>query len=368
MKKPQLIVILVAATLLIFGVAYLAMNELLLTPNNIATTTIAPTKITNTSKIHITKNTYNNQNIDKSVDSNSINELTAAQNINIAQTAQLSAYSNQFTKSFTTTENSVSQSIQKAINTKKGPSELIKENIYSSKLWNTQITNLLSVIRENIGGKQLQVFNAQVNFTRNFINSEIQTTQNSQVAGNLQYLDAATQMLYMTGREANFLLYNYIVDNGINPQFADQYATTTQKIFNSASGHAKQYTPQQLALIKQYTTEFNNLEKTSNDYINDVTNGKLDVSTAYTDIFNNWNDTLNKLYQELSSVNGESETPAEYNQLWSNYKKQMLKLESQMYSNPLEQTLATQRLNIRLTQMECYNLLNQFASTAFLHH
>ena len=377
MKRTGIVGISVIATILISGISYYAINyryishttlanNQIITPVNKSnnTNSLIKTIPTTTTSSKINTTTTQTSNTTK----NPINPIIASQNINIAKTANLKPSSNIYILEFKNIENRITQILKTSVNDKGKINSMVDGNITSANLWNAQIDKILLNIQNNLGEKQLKIFNEQIKISKEFIKNEVKETQNAHSGGSMQYLESATQRLYMSGRAANFLLYNYIIDNGENPQFTDEYASSNSNIFLADNGHIPDYTPQQLDLINQYKNEFLETTQISNNYINAAKQSKISMTTAYNNVLGAWNDTLNDVYQELSNVSKQSETPYEYDKIWLNYKKQMVNLEGQMYSNPLENELAKKRMSIRLTQMESYNLLNQFASSAFLHH
>ena len=380
MKKSEIVGILLTATIIIGGISYYAINRTdssTLTKGTITSQTTnskkesssvtsksnnstPPTKNTSKSITTATSNTTSKQTLTQS-------EIIAAKNINLAQTAGLTSSSKLYTNEFFKIENQITKKLQNSLNSKATTTSMVNGLLECSQLWNTQVNKMLDYIRMNLTTQQLKVFNKQIVLSKNFVTNEIKETQTVNSSGSIQYLDSATQALYMSGRSANFLLFNYIINNDINPQLSEQFAFSNQNVFSADNGNMTHYTPQQLDFIKQYQNEFTLTQEKSNNYINAATSGKLPITTAYTNVYNSWTSTLNHIYQELNNVSQQSETPLEYNKIWLNYKNQMVDLEGQMYSNPTEKKLAKQRLAIRLTQIECYNLLNQFASSAFSH-
>ncbi|MGL5068352.1 MAG: hypothetical protein ACRC6T_11140 [Sarcina sp.] len=361
MKKTELVGILLTATILIGGISYYTIcnSNLAIPTRNIQTNNqihlATPTKTTSTS-ISKTPNTVS-----------STNEIAAAQNINLSETAQLESSSNLYITQISILENQITQKLQSVIKNTGTTNSMVNGLLESSQIWDNQIHKMLQFIKVNLTTHQLEIFNKQVALSKNFIINEIKETQSVNSGEKIQYLNSATQALYMSGRSTNFLLFNYIINNGINPQLSNQYAFSNQAIFSADNGNLNHYTPQQLDFIKQYKDDFNLTQEKSNNYMTLVKENKMSVSTAYSNINKAWTVTLNNIYQELSNVSKQSETPSEYNKIWLNYKSEMVNLEAQMYSNKTEQNLAKQRLSIRLTQMECYNLLNQFASSVFSH-
>ncbi|MGL5067510.1 MAG: hypothetical protein ACRC6T_06735 [Sarcina sp.] len=318
--------------------------------NNITNKNITNTQNSGNNNIQSTNNMYSN-------------ELSASNNINIPVTSSLYTESNNYK---TQIQNLIVKSEKISSSSISSDAAVSQGCIKIGNLWKTLNNNMIENITNNVDLTQQTIFTQEVALTKQLNNSETneeEIAQRQEGGGSIGSVEQAGQYATMNEQEAIYLFGGYIDNNDINP--ISNIQEIEMSIYNSAPNMQNEMPAGYYSTIQSGLSIIENTQNESTTIINNAKQNKTSIIDAYTHINNLWINAVDNIYNKVQNdpqqKYASGTTPREYDTIWLNYKNQMMNLSQNMYTNPTEKELAKNRMSIKLTQLECYILLYQFA-------
>lgn len=281
-------------------------------------------------------------------------ELDGAKVINIASNPSLNSAGNEFVSK----ANGVAAWIAKASKEQRFQSGYGMQKLggYVGENYLTLGKSLIQTINNNVTTNIANMLNSQNIIWQNYIKSENAAISND--GGSIVPVDEANNYGTIEGNEVNFNIYNYLFDNGVNPQFSPEFITSGINNMNS-----NEFTQAQKNTFNNASNEINNIQNKGTEIINNAINNKTSLLTAYNQVYNLWNDYLNKLYSNFRSTSVYKSQMYQEEVPWVTFKEQMINTINEAYPNNPENALAKATMNIRLTEAQIINLLGYTSTT-----
>lgn len=216
--------------------------------------------------------------------------------------------------------------------------------------------SLNETISNNVTTNVANMLNSQNTIWQNYVKSENAAISNN--GGSIVPVEEANNYATIEENEVTFNIYNYLFDNGVNPQFSPEFISAGINNMNYSG-----FTQAQKNTFNNASNEINNIQNRGTEIINNAINNKTSLLTAYNQVYNLWNDYLNKLYSDFRSTSVYKSQMYQEEVPWVTFKEQMINTINEAYPNNPENALAKVKMNIRLTEAQIINLLGYTSTT-----
>lgn len=173
----------------------------------------------------------------------------------------------------------------------------------------------------------------------------------------IRLANRANNYLSLTANVVYFNIYNYLDNNGINPQFSSNYFQNELASVGNSSNKIN-LTESQKNYINKKISAMNCIEIQANNIINGAVGNKTSIVDAYNKIDTMWSNYLNEEYKELKEQSPYKNIIINNEIPWTNFKTDMCNQIATQYTSPTEKELAKTRMDIRLTEQQAFNLLS----------
>lgn len=291
-------------------------------------------------------------------------ELENANAINMPTVTGLNSYAKYYNSKISNLINKTNQII--ASNPELSDAQMSNMFVNLNSLWSNLNKEMINTINSKLNEKQKAAFNSELKQINEFNNNEYNESvfiEKSNGWGSVDGILNISQVLMLTQQETFTLYYSFIEDNGINPI---SNINNFEAQLNNPNQSKKNNLPQRYLDTYNSNIDIINAAITnSNNIMNNVQNSHSSITLAYKQIRTVWINAVDKIYNNMRKTPAEDynsgSTPYEFDNLWLNYKYVMLNIATNMYQNNQQSELAKDKMAIKLTQIECYMLINQFA-------